>query len=101
VAEQPVHDRGALRVELARGLVGEHEPRAMCDRCAHRDALLLATREAAREVARAVREAYAREEAAGLCLCLCARPSEQLQLKRDRLATRQVGRERAGVVLIQ
>jgi hypothetical protein len=50
--EDPV---GGVRIEIARGLVGEQQPRRIGDRDGHRNALLLA----ARRVRRAVIEALA------------------------------------------
>ena len=59
---QQVHDRLAVvRVEVAGGLVGEQDRGIADERARHRDALLLAARELAGQVLRAVRHADALE----------------------------------------
>jgi len=56
VAKQVEHVRGVLRVEVAGGLVGEHDRGPRCERAGDRHALLLPTRQLGRAVAQAVAE---------------------------------------------
>ena len=62
LADQGVDERRGGRIQLARGLVGEQQPRAMRERRAQRDPLLLAAREAPGQLVRAVAEADAIEQ---------------------------------------
>ena len=56
-AQQLEHLGGAVRVQVAGRLVGEHEPRTVDERARDRDALQLAARQLARTARRAVPEA--------------------------------------------
>ena len=73
--EQLHHGIAVLGVEVSRRLVGEQDQRITCDRAGDRDALLLAARELARQVARAVRHPHRVER--GRDLRSCAPPARQ------------------------
>ena len=84
-ADQRVDLLGIRRVELAGRLVGDEEPRAVRERGADRDALLLAARELCRQRIRAVEQADAFEQAVGGALALRALDAEQREAQRDEL----------------
>src|SRR5204863_1456671 len=63
---EQLHDtRAGLAVEVARGLVGEEQPRRIAERPRDRDALLLATGELIREVVHTIAETHPGEQLAG------------------------------------
>ena len=71
---QQLHDRfAALRIEIARRLVGEQNDRLARDRARHGDALLLSARELARQMFRPMRHAHAFERL-GDALAALGRP---------------------------
>src|SRR5581483_4130157 len=100
LADERVDLVGRLGVELPRRLVGEEDARLVRECRAERDPLLLTARELRRPPVALVREADAREEVVGTCEpCVLGRAA-QPELERDELARRELGRERAAVVLV-
>src|SRR5919109_186857 len=99
-AQQQVDDRlGGARVELARRLVGEHEPRPLRERRAHRDPLLLAAGELVRAGAGARPKPCGREEALDPAPLVAAGAAEQAERQRDDLLHSQLARKGEVVVL--
>src|SRR5262245_51132383 len=86
--EQEIDDlRAGARVQVARGLVGEEERGRRHERASERDALLLAARELARIVQRALGEADAPE--LGARAVRSARRAGELERQHDVLERRQ------------
>ena len=65
LGEEREHLAGRVRVEVARRLVGDQEPRAIGERGAERDALLLSARELRRPGVGAVEQPDALEQLTG------------------------------------
>src|SRR5215218_6514631 len=101
LADRPVDEARALGVELAGRLVGEQEPRAVRERSAQRDSLLLAARELPGPRARLRLESHAREQVVGAALPPRALDAVGAQPQCDELARRQLRREGALVVLVE
>src|SRR6516225_8613287 len=73
VAQQVHHRLAVRRIEVPGGLVSEQDQRIARERTRHGDALLLAARELARQVLRAVRHAHPLERLADAPLALGGR----------------------------
>src|SRR5262249_4028486 len=101
LAEQRVHGRGRRGVELAGRLVREQQRRPVRERRAAADALLPTAGELPRPGAAAIAEPDALEQLVGGAFGLARVAAEQTELEPDRVAAREVGRERAGVVLVE
>src|SRR5262249_36006457 len=99
--DQLVDGGGVRRVELAAGLVGEQEPRPVYECRADRSPLLLATGERRRRLLRTVGQAHALHQRIGLTVADGSGQAAEGEPQADGLSTRQVRRERAGVVLVE
>ena len=100
LAEDVVDLVGRRSVELARRLVREEHARAMRERGAERDALLLAARQLGRTPVALRRETDTLEQLVGAAQPLLAGRAAQAELQRDEPPRRELRRERARVVLV-
>jgi hypothetical protein len=100
LADRVVDEPRTCGIELTGRLVREKEARAMCQRCCDRDALLFTARELRRSCVALVREADALEQVVGSPVSLGRGRAGQSELQADQLPRAELGRERAGVVLV-
>ena len=101
LGDQRVDHLGVLGVQLAGRLVGEQEPRAMCEGGAESDSLLLAAGQAPGPLVEPVSETHALQELRRRVAGFRPRAPHQLRAERDGLHAGQVRRERASIVLIE
>ena len=101
LVEDRVHTCGRGSVELAGGLVGDEQPRAVRERGAQRDPLLLAARELPRSCGSTVEQSDPLEQLAGASSPLPELDREQAEGNPDQLLGGQLAGERPPVVLVR
>ena len=100
LGQEREHLAGGVRVEVARGLVGDEELRAIGQRGAERDALLLSARELGRPGVGAVEQPDALEQLPSSNTALALRYARKPERHGDELLRRQLASQRTPVVLV-